>query len=190
MDVMTAILTRRSEQVLVEPSPGEEEFAYLLRGAAAFPDHGPLDPWRWILLRGEDRRVLGDCLAGDDGPDGSGPGGNGPGGAAAPLLAALVLAPRGGPRPPEWEPVSAAGGMVHALILLLHSRGYGSTWRIGRRPHSPATAAALGLGAGERLLGGLSIGTPAAGAPPRRALADVAAQLSVFRAAPAPAPAR
>lgn len=186
MDVMTAILTRRSEQVLGEPSPGEEEFAYLLRGAAAFPDHGPLDPWRWILLRGEDRRVLGDCLAGD-GPSGDGPTGDCARGGAAPLLAALVLAPRGDRRPPEWEPVSAAGGMVHALILLLHSRGYGSTWRIARRPHGPATAAALGLGAGERLLGGLSIGTPAAGAPPRRALADVASQLSVFSAAAAPA---
>ncbi|MEV7415131.1 nitroreductase [Streptomyces sp. NPDC089919] len=214
MDVMTAILTRRSEQVLCEPAPGEAEFGYLLRGAAAFPDltgPGRPDPWRWILLRGADRSLLagrltgaGTAGAGTDHPAGAGtdhpavPGTDGraggvgevaPGPGDAPLLAALVHAPRPGGPLTAWEHLSATSGMVHALILLLHGRGYGSTWHLARPAAAAGPAAALGLAAGERLLGGLAVGTPAARPPARRTLPDIAARLSVLTPA-APAHAR
>ncbi|MXG28311.1 nitroreductase [Streptomyces sp. YIM 132580] len=158
MDVMTAVLTRRSEQVLTGPAPGDEEFTYLLQGASSAPDHGRLRPWRWVLLRGEDSDLLGDCLAEESGAD-----------AAqaeqlraklrrAPLVAALVFSPRG-ERIPEWEQIAAASCMSYSLMLLLHARGYGSIWRTGRLVRSEAAAELLGLGAGEKLLGSLDIGT-------------------------------
>lgn len=37
MDVMTAVLTRRSEHVLHAPAPDDAEFTYLLRGRASLP---------------------------------------------------------------------------------------------------------------------------------------------------------
>ena len=178
MDVMTAILTRRSEAALAEPAPGDAEFTYLLRGAATAPDHGRLRPWRWITLRGADREALGECLAAQAPPGAQE--GIRRSQMRAPLLAALVFAPHTGHRIPQWEQLAATSAMTHALLLLLHSRGYGSIWRTGRLARSPAAAGLLGLGGHERLLGALSIGTAVGGPQHRKELADVSAQVSAF----------
>lgn len=180
MDVMTAILTRRSEYFLTDPAPSDDELTYLLRGAATAPDHGMLKPWRLILLRGEDRAVLGACLA-DEHP-----------GAAdrmtacmlgAPLLAVLVFAPQQNGKVPEWEQLATTSAMTHSLMLLLHARGYGSVWRTGWLAESTAARELLGIDPSERLLGGLWMGTPQpVGKRPRRPLEDIARRLSVFRA--------
>lgn len=187
MDVMTAILTRRSEQHLAVPAPSDAEFTYLLQGAVTAPDHGKLRPWRWVLLREDDRETLGSCLAAetDDLP------------AEqvrakllrAPLVAALVLSPRVGHRIPEWEQLAAASCVTHSLMLLLHSRSYGSIWRTGRLTRSKAAAELLGLAPHERLLGSLDIGTPTASAQRRqRPLEDVAGYVTRFDASRIPLP--
>ncbi|WP_245873285.1 nitroreductase family protein [Streptomyces phaeoluteigriseus] len=178
---MTAILTRRSEHFLTDPAPSDDELTYLLRGAAAAPDHGMLKPWRWILLRGADRAVLGTCLTDEH-----------PGQAAgrwvadmlrAPLLAALVFAPQPNGKVPEWEQLAATSAMTHSLMLLLHARGYGSVWHTDRLAESTAARALLRISPTERLLGGLSMGTPDPDTKrPRWPLEDVSHRISVFRA--------
>ncbi|MET8079273.1 nitroreductase [Streptomyces sp. NPDC005303] len=178
---MTAILTRRSEHFLADPAPSDEELTYLLRGAATAPDHGTLRPWRWILLRGEDRVVLGGCLA-DEHP---GPASDRMAAhmLSAPLLAVLVFAPQPNGKVPKWEQLAATSSMTHSLMLLLHARGYGSIWRTGLLAESAAARSLLRIDPAERLLGGLWIGTPdPAGKRPRRPLEDVAHRISVFRA--------
>lgn len=180
MDVMTAVLTRRSPSDLADPAPNDEEFRYLLQGAATAPDHGQLRPWRWILVRGDQQAVLAECLAADN-PEL-------PYGqilrsvVRAPLKAVLVFAPRTGHRIPEWEQLAAASAMTHSLMLLLHARRYGSKWRTGRLCTSLKVSERLGLGPQEQLLGALEIGTadvPASVAE-RRSPVDVGAHLSVF----------
>jgi nitroreductase len=157
-DVMTAILTRRSERRLIDPAPTTEEFAELLAVAATAPDHGLLRPWRWVLLRDADRDALGERFAAEAGPERSAEF------AAkvlrAPLLATLVFQPRLGHRIPEWEQLAATSLMSHAMMLLLHSRGYGSIWRTGPHADSPGVRDLLGLDPDERTLGWLYIGSP------------------------------
>ncbi|MFJ8142964.1 nitroreductase [Streptomyces sp. NPDC096013] len=172
MDVMTAVLTRRSEHLLVEPAPSDQEFTYLLRAAATAPDHGRLRPWRWILVRGEGRAALGRCFAEDcPAPDHrrdqaqAAP-------RRAPLLATLVFAPVADQRIPEWEQLAAASAMTSSLTLLLHARGFGSIWRTGRFTESAGARRLLGLQPDERLLGWLYIGTPAQLQPRRRRIPD------------------
>lgn len=180
MDVMTAMLTRRSQQVLDGPSPGDEEFTYLVQGASSAPDHGRLRPWRWVLLRGDDRDVLGRALAQDAKDEHT---------ARqvtaklhrAPLTAALVFSPHAAHRVPEWEQLAATSCMAHSLMLLLHSRGYGSIWRTGRLARSAPARTVLGLHKGEQLLGSLDIGTPGpAAVRTRRPLEDVSARVTRF----------
>ena len=190
MDVLTAILTRRSERHLVEPAPDDEEFVSLLSAAADAPDHGLLRPWRWVLLRGADRLALGECFAegayaaGDADPHRV---------AAkalrAPLLATLVFQPRPGHRVPEWEQIAATCSMNHGLMLLLHARGYGSIWRTGALVESPSARRVLGLRSDERLLGWLYVGTPERGRvrPPRQPQ-DVSGKVTTLPAAAIPAP--
>lgn len=181
MDVMTAILTRRSRQSLREPAPSGAEFCYLLSGAAEAPDHGRLWPWRWILLREGDRETFGASLAGEVAPERQEQ-------VAhkflrAPLVAALVFSPNVSHKVQEWEQLAAASSMMYAMQLLLHARGYGSTWHTGRLCESTDARELLGLATTERLLGSLDVGTPdRSERPARRARADASERVSTFRA--------
>lgn len=194
MDVMTAVLTRRSQHQLVEPAPNDQEFAYLLRAAATAPDHGRLRPWRWILVRDEGRAALGRCFADEC----AGPEARRAQMEAktqkAPLLATLVFSPvpddigRGSPVP-EWEQLVATSAMASFLILLLHTRGFGSVWRTGRFTDSEQIRRVLGLHREERLLGWLYIGTPQRLSPSKRRMTeDVTDRISVFTPEPLTSP--
>ncbi|TWV43433.1 nitroreductase [Streptomyces misionensis] len=177
MDVTTALLTRRSEHHLVDPAPGDEEFAYLRRVAATAPDHGLLRPWRWILLRGDDRKELGACFAEEAPESRRSQAATKP--QRAPLLASLVFAPACGHKVPEWEQLAAASAMTHSLMLLLHARGFGSIWRTGAGVGSSRVRRLLELRDGEQCLGWLYIGTPkASGSRRRRPSCDVSDRLS------------
>jgi nitroreductase len=179
MDLQTAIVTRRSHHHLTEPAPGDDEFADLLGMAAMAPDHGMLRPWRWILVRDTARLALGECFAWDTPVDRRDE-------AAAkalraPLLATLVFQPRTGHKVPEWEQLAATSAMSHALMLLLHGKGYGSIWRTGAFAGSPVVRRMLCLRQDERLLGWLYIGTPGPDrAVPPRAPEDLTDRLSSF----------
>ncbi|MEY9878195.1 nitroreductase [Streptacidiphilus sp. MAP12-33] len=183
MDVMTAVLTRRSEHTLCEPAPTDDEFTQLLATAAHAPDHGRLRPWRWILLRDRARERLGTALAADA------PDHRRDQSAAkalrAPLLATLVFTPSSGHKVREWEQLASTGAVAQSLMLLLHSRGFGSIWRTGTAVESAAVRSLLGLTDSEQLLGWLYVGTPdGQGGSIRRPLADVGNRVSVLAQAP------
>ncbi|MGV9394135.1 nitroreductase family protein [Streptomyces olivaceus] len=185
MDVMTAVLSRRSAQHLVEPAPSDEEFGYLLRAAATAPDHGRIRPWRWVLVRGEGRTALGRCFADESPATGAERYRTESRTHRAPLLATLVFTPATGHRVPEWEQLAATSAMTTSLMLLLHARGFGSIWRTGRFTESDAVSRLLGLSSGERLLGWLYIGSADDAQPFRRRLPDdVSDRVSAFAPEP------
>src|SRR5262249_47231308 len=125
-----AILTRRSEHYLTEPAPSAQEFAELLAIAAGAPDHGQLQPWRWVLVDGAGRESLGACFAAEASADRVADAAAKP--LRAPLLASLIFQPRLPHKVPEWEQLAAASLVNHGMMLLLHARGYGSIWRTGK----------------------------------------------------------
>jgi nitroreductase len=124
------------------------------------PDHGLLRPWRWILVRDQARLVLGESFAAEDTSER--PELLAAKALRAPLLATLVFRPQRQHRVPEWEQMAATCGMSHALMLLLHARGYGSIWRTGAFAGFPRVREVLGLRLDEQLLGWLYVGTPLA----------------------------
>ncbi len=48
---------------LKEPGPSDAEIETMIRAASRVPDHGRLEPWRFILYRGEARHRIGEMLA-------------------------------------------------------------------------------------------------------------------------------
>lgn len=158
MNVEEAVRTRLSEPRLTEPAPSHAEFVDLLECAAHSPDHGRLQPWRWVLVDGAAREYLGAVFAADCAPQEAERRRGTP--LRAPLLATLVFTPRNHASIAEWEQLAAAAGVANALMLLLHARGYGSIWRTGKPCASDAVRAAMGLAPAETLLGWLYIGTP------------------------------
>ncbi len=56
-EALDFLLSRRSRpaKLLSAPGPGREELMRLLTAAARVPDHGKLEPWRFIVLEGAGR---------------------------------------------------------------------------------------------------------------------------------------
>src|SRR5207244_4062013 len=63
MDLFTAIDTRASAGRLDAPAPTPEHLDRILRSAVRAPDHGRLCPWRFVVLEGPAREVLGEAMA-------------------------------------------------------------------------------------------------------------------------------
>ena len=63
--IIDFLLTRNSPpiQELHDPAPSDAEIATILTAASRVPDHGRLEPWRFILYRGDARVEIGRKLA-------------------------------------------------------------------------------------------------------------------------------
>ncbi|ORT58563.1 nitroreductase [Streptomyces sp. CB03238] len=178
MDVMEAVLTRRSVTRLDGPAPDDDEMLELVQAASTAPDHGLLRPWRLVMIRGEGRQRLGEAL-GRAAADPAQAERAAAKPLRAPLLVSIVFCPRPEhPKVPEWEQLAATVSMTHTLHLLLHSRGWGAIWRTGSAIDSPWVRECIGVETTERLLGWLYVGTPQSAPPaPARRPVDVRAKV-------------
>lgn len=159
LDVLDAVLTRRSTPRLAEPAPAAAGLERLVQAAATAPDHGRLRPWRLVAVSGNERARLGEVLAeAADTPEQARRAAAKP--LRAPLLLTIVHRPvPDHPKVPEWEQLAATAGMVTTLSLLLHSHGFASIWRTGPSVQAPQVRKHLGVEDDEQLLGWLYVGT-------------------------------
>lgn len=158
---------------LGEPGPDEATLLRMLRSAVRVPDHGKRVPFRFLRIRGDARARLGEALvarAVELDPNAS---------EAvldkdrqrfshAPLVLAVVavLDPRDD-KIPELERLLSAGSVCFALLQAAQALGFGATWLTGWPAYDPAVLRLLGVGADERVVGFVHIGTPAMEAPER-----------------------
>lgn len=172
-EALDLLLQRHSPWPLTDPAPSAQDLDLVFQAALRAPDHGQLQPWRFITIRGEARLALGEVFAQaarqrDPEEDGERFRNKA---MAAPLLIALcarVLAPH---KIPESEQVLAVGAAAMNMLNALHLLGYGGFWATGLNSYDPRVQRALGLGEADRLLGFLYVGTAkeATRAPERRA---------------------
>src|SRR5471032_3130074 len=62
-DAIEAILSRASAITLKEPGPSAEHLKTMLLAGTRAPDHGKLQPWRFVIIEGEARDRFGDVMA-------------------------------------------------------------------------------------------------------------------------------
>lgn len=177
MEVLEAILNRSSATRLVEPAPDRAQLETLLRAAARAPDHGRLAPWRFAVLQGESRRILGDAMAevararapevGAEVLDGERRKA-----LRAPVIVAVAAAARPHPKIPEVEQVAAVAAGIENLILAAGQLGFGTMWKTGAAAYSPIVKRALGFDEADQILGFVYLGTAAGLAPVRNAEID------------------
>lgn len=172
-ELLDRLRERRSRPLLVRPAPGPDELDALLEVACTAPDHGRLRPWRFVVVEDEARRALGEAFAAaraerdaDAGPveldrERAKP-------LRAPLLVAVVAAPRHHPKIPAWEQRASAAAVAHGLVLAAHLAGFGAMWRTGWYGDAPKVRAHLGLAEHEDVTGWIYLGTPAGNPPPPR----------------------
>lgn len=172
------LLSRRSRpaKTLTTPVPSREALLPLLTAAARTPDHGKLEPWRFIVLGqaalarlGQTARLraqeLGyDAEKADKGANQFETG---------TLAVAVIEVQRDSAKIPPLEMTYSAGAACLALLNAALAAGWGANWLSGWPSHDAGFGqAALGLAENERIAGFIHIGTETA-TPPERPRPDL-----------------
>src|SRR5262245_52741909 len=63
MDALDVIKSRISPAQLAEPGPDPGQLQEILLAGASAPDHGRMQPWRFIVLEGDARKRMGELMA-------------------------------------------------------------------------------------------------------------------------------
>lgn len=158
------LLSRQSTNLLQEPAPDGAELDLIIDAGLRAPDHGRLRPWRFVLIRGEQRRAWADRLAAA--AKARDPA-NGPAMAEksrawvarTPLIIAVGAEVKQG-NIPEIEQLLSAGAAAMNMLNAIHLLGYGGMWVTGANSYDPQVNKLLGFEAPSRLVGFLGVGTP------------------------------
>lgn len=149
---------RHSQPAVTGRGPRTRDLLPLIEAAASISDHAALRPWRIITVRGEARRRVGQALAEAAGLKGVAADKMAAKPLRAPLLLAIIAAPKPSLKVPEWEQDAVAAGIAHALCLVLDEAGWGVMWRTGLFTRSEPVRRVHRLEPAEHLLGWLYVG--------------------------------
>ncbi|RBP63094.1 nitroreductase [Brevibacterium sanguinis] len=156
--VLHALSTRRSISKVGPETPNDADLREIIRAISSVADHKGLRPWRFLIIRGDDRLRLGEALDQAAG-ERRRPGEVNEKPLRAELLLALVSSPRPNPKVPEWEQHATAAGAGHLLELALWQAGWGVMWRSGTLANAPEVRRLHRLGKDELLMGWFYIGS-------------------------------
>ena len=178
-DALAFLLSRRSRphKTLTLPAPDKDALTPLLTAAARTPDHGKLEPWRFIVLGPEALQTLG-ALARTRGAE--------LGHDAdqitkiatmfenAPLSVAVIASPKPSEKIPQVEQTLSAGAACLGLLNAALAAGWGANWLSGWPAYDRAFLTnGLGLAPQEFVAGFIHLGTETS-TPPERPRPDLA----------------
>lgn len=175
MKLFEAIKGRRSIGKVKDEPVARELIEQVLEAATWAPSHHKTEPWRFVVLTGEGRRVLGrtyaamaesavagmseqdraDRLAREEAKA-----------LRSPVVIVAVSSPATDhPRAVLWEERAAAHAAVQNLLLAAHGAGLGAVWRTGDGLGHPEMVKAFELTGSEEIVGFIYIGYPDMTAP-------------------------
>ena len=160
------------------PVPDREEIAALLTAAARSPDHGKLEPWRFLVIERPAMQRLASRLIARGLEMGKAQSLVEKAGAVfsdANLVIAVVSSPDREAKIPAIEQTLSAGAVCLSLLNAALASGWGANWVTGFGAHDAEfRESALGLDSHETIAGFVHIGT-ARTVPPDRPRPDIAA---------------
>lgn len=174
------LLTRRSfpAKLMQLPVPPRDALTPMLTAAARCPDHGKLEPWRFIVLEKPALARLANlaeararATGGNDEKIAKGRGqfdlGN--------LAVVVVASPKTTEKVPQIEQTLSAGAVCLGLVNAAMASGWGACWLTGWVSHDRGfVEQGLGLGPKEFVAGIIHIGTEPS-TPAERPRPDIAA---------------
>jgi nitroreductase len=179
-EVLDFLLSRRSRpaKMLRTPAPDRAVLLRLLTAAARVPDHGKLEPWRFVVLEQPALARLATLCAERGAAVGEAPEKIEKAAATfreSPIAVAVIAAPQPSNKIPEVEQLLSAGAVCLSLVNAALAQGYGACWLTGFATHDREFCErGLGLSPTERVAGFIHIGTTDA-TPPERPRPDIAA---------------
>jgi nitroreductase len=176
--VMAFLLSRRSRpaKTLGPGGPDRAGLERILTAAARSPDHGKLEPWRFVVIEGAARdraaalaaeraialgldetttaKTVAEFRQGD-------------------VIVAVISSPKPSEKIPLWEQQLSAGAVCLALLNAALASGWGANWLTGKMAYDPVFRRDfLGCAESEAVAGFLHIGAETV-APPERPRPDV-----------------
>ena len=172
-EAVSFLSTRRSRpaKTLQAPAPDRQALRRLLTIAARAPDHGKLEPWRFLVLESAAMRRLAETL-----PEKGAELGIDPekinkavdAFANAPLVVAVVASPKPSDKILEVEQTLSTGAVCMQLLNAALAEGWGANWLSGWASHDRDWRERnLGLMPHEWIAGLIHIGTET-NPPPER----------------------
>lgn len=175
------LLTRRSRpaKTLKAPAPTEQELKPLLQAAARTPDHGKLEPWRFIVVKQDVMPKLAQIAETRGEALGMDPEQVAKGRAQFDqgiLAVAVIESPQTSEKIPAIEQTYSTGAVCLALLNAALAAGWGANWLSGWPSHDRGFMTdALDLQPHERIAGFIHIATESA-VPPERPRPDLDAK--------------
>ena len=177
-DALAFLLNRRSRpaKTLGLPVPSRNDLVPILTAAARTPDHGKLEPWRFIVLnrtailrladlaeaRGYELGLPDDQIYKGHAPIRTGH-----------LAVAVIESPKPSDKIPALEQTYSTGAVCLALLNAALAAGWGANWLSGWPSHDRSfMTQGLALEPHERIAGFIHIGTETS-APPERPRPDL-----------------
>jgi nitroreductase len=167
MEAIDAIQTRVSALRLDSPGPSREDLSLILRSGIRAPDHGRLTPWRFVVIAGAAREILGNAMAElrkrsfADATDESLESERAKARRGPTIIVVAARIDRNS-KVPEVEQTLAAGACTQNIWLAAHALGYGVMWKTGDAAYDPFVKKAIGLSEDDHIVAFLYMGTAVA----------------------------
>jgi nitroreductase len=163
----TLLRTRRSGKArdMIAPGPDKSQLNAILTAAMRIPDHGKLNPWRFVIIENREAfaALLTDAYRAEKPEAGRLEVETMDAYARqAPVMIALLSTPVVPHKIPLWEQQLSAGAAAMQLLNAAHAHGFVGNWLTGWPATNRSVTESLGaLGPEDRVAGFFFIGTPA-----------------------------
>lgn len=161
MDTLELLTTRRSSKQLIEPGPDDAQLNAMLNAATQVPDHGLLNPYRFVVIEEHAMPRFAAALqeaAVELALDDEGMQKAKRVGSMAPLVIGVIAAYRES-RIPKWEQLLTAGCSAYAIQLAAKAQGFDNVWISGKWVASGSLRRAFACTADEEIIALLMIGS-------------------------------
>ena len=164
MEALQVLQKRISSPLLKEPGPNEQQLEQIFSAALRAPDHGALQPWRFLLIEGDARekfaKELYNIKLSEQAPERDlekakkMP-------LRAPAIIVVIASMKEHPNIPEIEQEYSAATAAQNIILAAEALELGAIWRTGWPAFHSGVNKALGLTQNEKIIGFIYVGTRA-----------------------------
>jgi nitroreductase len=164
--LLTFLKTRKSAsaKAMTGPGPDAAELKEMLSIAVRVPDHGKLNPWRFVVFEREARVDVGNLFSkrfAELHPDYPADSISFQKGlfTRAPVVVAVVSTAAEHIKIPVWEQLMSSAAVCFNLVLAAQAHGFDAQWQSDWVAYDEGAKAAMGIVTAEKVAGLIYIGT-------------------------------
>jgi nitroreductase len=169
MDFLKTLIERKSTPPRLmdeNEGPTRDDIQDILRAAVSAPDHGAIRPWRFVIIEGENRAILGQTFANalktrdrEASEEAIQKELNRP--LRAPtVIAILARVVNDRPNVPPIEQIVATACAAQNMLVAANAKGFGAILLTGKNAHDPNVRAFFGLKSDDEIVSFLYLGKP------------------------------